>query len=67
MDTAFERRTLIRSTYASHPRSRDGAGGGDGGVGTSRTVVRFVMGKPRKEWERRIQLEQESKYLAAFG
>lgn len=60
MDTGFERRMLIRSTYASHPRSRNGAGGGDGGVGTSRTVVRFVMGKPRKEWERRIQLEQET-------
>lgn len=60
MDTGIERRMLIRSTYASHPRSRNGAGAGDGGAGTSRTVVRFVMGKPRKEWERRIQLEMET-------
>lgn len=60
MDTGIERRMLIRSTYASHPRSRNGAGDGDGGVGTSRTVVRFIMGKPRKDWERRIQLEMES-------
>lgn len=62
MDTGFERRSLIRSTYASHPRSRNGAGEGDGGIGTSRTVVRFIMGKPRKDWERRVQLEMESAY-----
>ncbi|OCH96129.1 hypothetical protein OBBRIDRAFT_787579 [Obba rivulosa] len=59
MDASVERRMLIRSTWASHPRSREGAVGGDGGVGTSRTVVRFIMGQPRKEWERRIKLEQE--------
>lgn len=60
MDSAFERRMLIRTTWASHPRSRDGAGEGDGGAGTSRTIVRFILGQPRKEWERRINLEMES-------
>ncbi len=60
MDTGFERRSLIRSSYASHPRSRNGAGEGDGGAGTSRTIVRFIMGRPRKDLERRIQLEMDS-------
>ncbi|KAI0308230.1 hypothetical protein B0F90DRAFT_1681188 [Multifurca ochricompacta] len=59
MDSASERRMLIRSTWASHPRSRNGAGDGDGGAGTSRTVVRFIMGQPRKTWERRIRVEME--------
>ncbi|TCD71562.1 hypothetical protein EIP91_008943 [Steccherinum ochraceum] len=59
MDTSFDRRMYIRSTWASHARSRNGAGRGDGGEGTSRTVVRFVLGLPRKDWERRIQLEME--------
>ncbi|KAJ4486093.1 glycosyltransferase family 31 protein [Lentinula aciculospora] len=53
------RRALVRSTWASHPRSREGAGDGDDGVGTSRTIVRFILGQPRKDWERRIQLEME--------
>lgn len=51
---------LVRSTWASHLRSRNGAGVGDGGLGTSRTIVRFVLGKPRGHYERRIQLEAES-------
>ncbi|KAI0348596.1 hypothetical protein BDW22DRAFT_107257 [Trametopsis cervina] len=59
MDSGFERRSLIRETYASHPRSRNGAGEGDGGMGTSRTVIRFIMGKPRKDLERKVQLEME--------
>ncbi|EGN98663.1 glycosyltransferase family 31 protein [Serpula lacrymans var. lacrymans S7.3] len=59
MDTSFERRMLIRTTWASHPRSRNGAGDGDQGLGTSRTVVRFIIGRPRKDWERRIQTEIE--------
>ncbi|KAI0932154.1 hypothetical protein AcW2_000853 [Taiwanofungus camphoratus] len=59
MDNAVERRMLIRSTWASHLRSRNGAGAGDGGVGTSRTVVRFILGTPRREWDRRIRLEME--------
>ncbi|KIY52701.1 hypothetical protein FISHEDRAFT_34580, partial [Fistulina hepatica ATCC 64428] len=59
VDSAFERRMLARTTWASHQRSRVGAGSGDGGMGTSRTVVRFVLGQPRKDWERRIQLEMD--------
>ncbi|KAJ2920307.1 hypothetical protein MD484_g246, partial [Candolleomyces efflorescens] len=59
IDSAFERRMLVRTTWASHPRSRDGAVGGDEGRGTSRTVVRFILGLPRKDWERRVKLEME--------
>ncbi|KAG7450544.1 uncharacterized protein BT62DRAFT_943447 [Guyanagaster necrorhizus] len=59
IDSAFERRSLIRSTWASHPRSREGASSGDNGVGTSRSVVRFILGQPRKDWEQQIQLEME--------
>ena len=61
IDSAFERRMLMRSTWASHPRSRDGAGAGDDGISTSRTIVRFILGQPRKDWERRVKLEMESK------
>jgi hypothetical protein len=63
MDSGFERRALIRDTYAAHPRSRNGAGEGDGGMGTSRTIVRFIMGKPRKDFERKVQLEMESECI----
>ncbi|KAF9478540.1 hypothetical protein BDN70DRAFT_879886 [Pholiota conissans] len=59
VDSAFERRMLVRTTWASHPRSRDGAGAGDDGAGTSRTIVRFVLGQPLKDWERRVKLEME--------
>ena len=62
MDSSSERRMLIRSSWASHPRSRNGAGAGDGGAGTSRTVVRFIMGQPRKTWERRVRVEMERTY-----
>jgi hypothetical protein len=54
---------LVRTTWASHPRSRDGAGPGDDGTGTSRTIVRFILGQPRKDWERRVKLEMECKFL----
>jgi len=60
VDSAFERRMLIRSTWASHSRSRHGAGDGDNGEGTSRTIVRFVMGQPRKRMERRVRLEMDT-------
>lgn len=59
IDSEFERRMLVRTTWANHPRSRDGAGDGDNGFGTSRTIVRFILGQPRKDWERRIKLEME--------
>lgn len=61
VDSAFERRQLVRTTWASHPRSRNGVGPGDNGFGTSRTIVRFILGLPRKNWERRVKLEMESK------
>ncbi|KAJ7225538.1 glycosyltransferase family 31 protein [Mycena pura] len=60
IDSAFERRSLVRTTWANHVHSRNGAGDGDGGLGTSRTIVRFVMGEPRKDMERRIRLEMET-------
>ena len=60
IDSAIERRMLIRSTWASDPRSRNGAGRGDNGVGTSRTIVRFIIGRPRNHWKHRVQLEAES-------
>ena len=59
-DSSFERRQLVRTTWAGHPRSRNGAGPGDNGLGTSRTIVRFILGLPRKNWERRVRLEMES-------
>ncbi|CAK5280525.1 unnamed protein product, partial [Mycena citricolor] len=59
IDSGYERRSLVRTTWAKHVRSRNGAGDGDGGLGTSRTIVRFVMGQPRKDFERRIRLEME--------
>ncbi|KAG6868597.1 hypothetical protein C0993_000623 [Termitomyces sp. T159_Od127] len=59
VDSSFERRMLVRTSWATHPRSRNGAGEGDDGVGTSRTIVRFIIGQPRKDWERRIRLEME--------
>ncbi|KAI0322630.1 hypothetical protein OF83DRAFT_1254585 [Amylostereum chailletii] len=59
VDSSVERRMMIRTTWANHPRSRNGAGAGDSGDGTSRTIVRFVLGQPRKSWDRRIRLEME--------
>ncbi|VDB84947.1 unnamed protein product [Peniophora sp. CBMAI 1063] len=59
IDSSYDRRMLIRSTWATHDRSRNGAGPGDGGNGTSRTLVRFILGQPRKSWERRVQLEMD--------
>lgn len=66
VDSAIERRQWVRSTWASHARSRNGAGDGDAGVGTSRTIVRFVLAQPRGDWERRIQLEQQCKSSLSY-
>ena len=52
-DSGLERRMFVRTTFANHERSRVDNG-------TSRTIVRFILGKPRPEWDRRIQLEAES-------
>ncbi|KAH9944340.1 uncharacterized protein BXZ73DRAFT_39264 [Epithele typhae] len=60
MDTSVERRMLVRSTWAKHVRSREGAGVGDGGVGTSRTIVRFILGLPQRDWDRRVRLEADT-------
>lgn len=66
IDSAFERRMLVRTTWASHPRSRDGAGPGDDGAGTSRAIVRFILGQPSKDWERQVKLEMERKFISPF-
>lgn len=66
VDSAIERRQLVRTTWASHPRSRNGAGPDDNGLGTSRTIVRFILGLPRKNWERRVKLEMESGCFQLF-
>ncbi|KAJ3553991.1 hypothetical protein NP233_g12519 [Leucocoprinus birnbaumii] len=47
------------SSVSSPSIPANGAGQGDNGVGTSRTIVRFVVAQPRGDWERRIKLEQE--------
>lgn len=60
VDSAFERRMIARTTWASHARSRAGAYPGDGGRGTSRLIVRFVIGRPRKEFAQRVRMEQET-------
>lgn len=59
MDSGLERRMFVRTTFAGHNRSRVDDG-------TSRTIVRFILGKPRPDWERRIQLEAESESRTEF-
>lgn len=61
MSTAagFQRRQLIRSTWASHPRSRGGVDGKSGLEGTSRTVVRFIVGAPSPDLKDKLDLENE--------
>lgn len=63
MSTAasFQRRQLIRSTWASHPRSRGGVDGKSGLEGTSRTVVRFIIGTPSPSLKDKLDLENERK------
>ncbi len=67
MDSAVERRMLVRTTWANHERSRNGAGVGDSGRGTSRSVVRFILGRPSSSWEERIKLEAESMYCIQYN
>ncbi|CAE6473063.1 unnamed protein product [Rhizoctonia solani] len=61
MSTArgFQRRQLVRSTWASHPKSRGGVDGKSDREGTSRTVVRFIVGAPSPSVERKLGLENE--------
>ncbi|ADV24329.1 conserved hypothetical protein [Cryptococcus gattii WM276] len=51
-DAGVERRHMIRQSYASHWRSRR--------EGTEGVRIKFVMGKPRKRYEKAIQLEMEA-------
>lgn len=50
-DAGLERRHMIRQSYASHWRSRR--------EGTEGMRIKFVMGRPRKRYEKAIQLEME--------
>ncbi|CUA71207.1 Putative zinc metalloproteinase in scaA 5'region [Rhizoctonia solani] len=61
MSTArgFQKRQLIRSTWASHPKSRGGVDGKSEREGTSRTVVRFIVGAPSPSVEKKLGLENE--------
>ncbi|KDN43635.1 hypothetical protein RSAG8_06012, partial [Rhizoctonia solani AG-8 WAC10335] len=54
-----QRRQLIRSTWASHPKSRGGVGEKSDREGTSRTVVRFIVGAPNPSVARKLGLENE--------
>lgn len=55
-DAGLERRHMIRQSYASHWRSRR--------EGTEGVRIKFVMGKPRKRYEKAIQLEMEGESLS---
>lgn len=50
-DAGLQRRMMIRQSYGSHWRSRT--------EGTEGVRVRFVMGKPRRKYERQVRLEME--------
>lgn len=52
----YERRMMIRESYAAHPASRI--------PGTERTIVRFIMGRPSKEYEESIALENHSTFVS---
>lgn len=54
-DSAFERRMLIRSTWASGDVWR-----GRQGQGLTSTRVRFILGKPKSGWEELVRIEMES-------
>ncbi|WRT65142.1 uncharacterized protein IL334_002084 [Kwoniella shivajii] len=51
-DVGLERRHMIRQSYASHWRSRK--------EGTEGVRIRFVMGRPRKRFEKAVRLEMEA-------
>ncbi|ODO02990.1 hypothetical protein I350_05834 [Cryptococcus amylolentus CBS 6273] len=51
-DAGLERRQMIRQSYGSHWRSRR--------EGTEGVRVRFVMGRPRKRYEKAVHLEMEA-------
>lgn len=56
IDSAYERRHLIRSTYATHELPLDP----HTGKPTSNVQVKFIIGKPRQAHARRVALEMET-------
>ncbi|KAN0066189.1 hypothetical protein ACQY0O_000283 [Thecaphora frezii] len=56
IDSSYERRHLIRSTYAAHTVPLDPLTG----LPTSNVQVRFIIGRPRKAHARRVALEMET-------
>ncbi|GAC72181.1 galactosyltransferases [Moesziomyces antarcticus T-34] len=56
IDSAYERRHLIRSTYATHTMPLDP----HTGTPTSNVQVKFIIGKPRQAHARRVALEMET-------
>lgn len=56
MDAAYERRHLIRSTYARHSRPIDPTTGRP----AHNVQLKFVLGKPRIQHARRVALEMET-------
>lgn len=56
IDSAYERRHLIRSTYATRTVPVDP----DTGTPTSNVQVKFIIGKPRQAHARRVALEMET-------
>ncbi|SNX85573.1 uncharacterized protein MEPE_04282 [Melanopsichium pennsylvanicum] len=55
IDSAYERRQLIRSTYATHTMPVDPLSG----TPSSNVQVKFIIGKPRQAHARRVALEME--------
>lgn len=56
VDSSYERRHLIRSTYATHELPLDPSTGRP----TSHVQVKFIIGKPRNAHARRVALEMET-------
>ncbi|PWN53972.1 hypothetical protein IE53DRAFT_71576 [Violaceomyces palustris] len=56
IDSAYERRHMIRSTYAAHTVPLDPRTG----LPTSNVQVKFIIGRPRKAHARRVALEMET-------
>ncbi|PWN26667.1 hypothetical protein BDZ90DRAFT_232799 [Jaminaea rosea] len=55
VDSKFDRRSAIRQTYAKHTRPIDPVSGEP----LANVQVKFVLGRPRKQFARRIALEME--------
>jgi len=56
IDSSYERRQLIRSTYATHTLPRDVLSGAQ----LANVQVKFILGRPRKLHARRVALEMET-------